>query len=99
VALGVSTGKVAMPSLAGLALSDARAQLARLALTPAKVDSQYSDDFAAGVVVSSKLKAGAKVAPHTGVNLTVSGGRATCPQCRARRAARTKLCTKCGFKF
>jgi eukaryotic-like serine/threonine-protein kinase len=99
VELGVSTGKVAMPSLAGLALPDARARLARLALTSAKVDSQYSDDYPADVVVSSKLTAGAKVAPHTGVNLTVSGGRATCPQCGTRREARAKFCTKCGFKF
>jgi hypothetical protein len=99
VELGVSTGKVAMPSLAGLALPDARARLARLALTSAKVDSQYSDNYPADVVVSSKLKAGARVASHTGVNLTVSGGRATCPQCKARREARARFCTKCGFKF
>jgi len=99
VELGVSTGMVGIPSLAGLALPDARAQLAKLALTPAKVDSQYSDDYAAGTVVSGKLKAGTKVVPHTGVGLTVSAGRATCPQCGARREARAQFCTKCGYKF
>jgi serine/threonine-protein kinase len=99
VKLGVSTGTVEIPSLAGLALPDARERLARLALTSAKVDSQYSDDYAAGMVVSSQLKAGTKVAPHTSVGLAVSSGRATCPQCGARREARAVFCTKCGFKF
>ena len=90
---------VEIPSLAGLALPDARARLSRLALTPAKVDSQFSDEYPAEVVVSSKLKAGTKVAPHSAVGLTVSAGRVTCPQCGARRGARAKFCTKCGFKF
>jgi serine/threonine-protein kinase len=99
VKLGVSTGTVEIPSLVGLALPDARARLSRLALTPAKVDSQFSDEYPAEVVVSSKLKAGTKVAPHSAVGLTVSAGRVTCPQCGARRAARAKFCTKCGFKF
>lgn len=99
VTLKVSTGRVSVPALAGLSLADARGRLARVALTPAKVDSQYSDDYAAGTVVSSGLKAGAKAAPHTSVGLTLSAGRATCPECEARREARAKFCTKCGFKF
>ena len=99
VDLRVSTGTVKMPSLAGLALPDARARLARLALTSAKVDSQYSDEYPANMVVSGKLEAGTKVAPHTSVGLTVSAGRATCPQCGTRREARAKFCTKCGYKF
>jgi eukaryotic-like serine/threonine-protein kinase len=99
VELRVSTGEVEMPVLAGLALPDARARLAELALTPAKVDSQYTDDYASGIVVSSKLKAGTKVVPHSSVGLTVSAGRVTCPQCGARRAAGAKFCTTCGFRF
>jgi eukaryotic-like serine/threonine-protein kinase len=99
VELTVSTGSVEVPSLAGLALSDARARLAGLALNSPKVDSQYNDDYAAGIVVSSGPKAGTRVAPHSVVGLTFSIGRATCPQCGARRAALAKFCTKCGFKF
>jgi beta-lactam-binding protein with PASTA domain len=90
---------VEMPSLVGLSLPDARARLSELALTPAKVDSQYTDDYASGVVISSKLKAGTRVVPHSSVGLVVSGGRATCPECGARRAAGAKFCTTCGFKF
>jgi serine/threonine-protein kinase len=99
VGLRVSSGEVEMPSLVGMALPDARARLSELALTPAKVDSQYTDDYASGVVISSKLKAGTKVASHSSVGLTISAGRATCPQCGARRAAGAKFCTTCGFKF
>ena len=99
VTLNVSTGRVSVPVLAGLTLADARGRLARLALTTAKVDSQFSDDYSVDIVLSSGLKAGTKVAPHSSVALTVSAGRATCPQCGARRVARAKFCTKCGFKF
>ena len=99
VKLGVSTGMVEMPSLAGLALADARARLAKLALTSASVDSQYSDDYADGMVVAGKVKAGTKLAPHSNVGLTLSAGRATCPQCGTRRAAGAKFCAKCGYKF
>jgi serine/threonine-protein kinase len=99
VGLRVSSGEVEMPSLAGMALPDARARLSALALTPANVDSEYTDDYASGVVVSSKLKAGTKVVPHSSVGLTVSAGRVTCPQCGARRAPGAKFCTTCGYKF
>ena len=99
VKLTVSTGAVAVPVLAGATLADARARLTTLALPAGKVDSQYSDKYAAGVVVSSGLKAGTKVAPHSSVGLTVSAGRATCPQCGTRREARAKFCTKCGFQY
>lgn len=99
VELRVSTGSVEIPALAGMALPDARARLSELALTPAKVDSQYTDEYASGVVISSKLKAGTKVVAHSSVGLTISAGRVTCPECGARRAVGAKFCTTCGFKF
>jgi hypothetical protein len=99
VTLTVSTGMVAVPDLAGMTLDDARAQLARLALTEVKVDSPYSDRDSIGIVLSSKPDAGAKLAPHSPVGLTVCGGRATCPDCGARRQAGAQFCTTCGYRF
>jgi hypothetical protein len=99
VGLRVSSGTVVMPSIVGMALADAREQLAKLALSPAKVDSQYSDKYAAGQVTNANSKPGTRVAPHSDVRLSVSAGRATCPDCGARREAGAKFCTKCGYKF
>jgi eukaryotic-like serine/threonine-protein kinase len=99
IGLRVSSGEVEMPTLAGLALPDARAKLSDLALVPAKVDSQYTDDYASGVIISSMPKAGTSVTPRSSVGLVVSAGRVTCPQCGSRRAAGAKFCTTCGYRF
>jgi eukaryotic-like serine/threonine-protein kinase len=99
VALKVSSGMVAMPVLSGLSLDEALAKLAKVALDAARVDSQYSDSHGVGAVISGGAKPGTKLAPRTGVSLTVSNGRATCPQCGSRREARAKFCTKCGYQF
>jgi serine/threonine-protein kinase len=99
VVLKVSSGMVAVPTLAGLTLAEARARLTELTLTAAKVDSQYSDSQGVGIVVSTTTKAGTKLAPHSSVSLVISAGRATCPECGARREAGAKFCTKCGYKF
>ena len=99
VRLTVSSGRVEVPLLGGLALADARAKLAQLALTPGKVDSQFSDKYAAGAVIAGDIAAGTKVTPHSSVGLTVSTGLATCPDCGAPREARAKFCTRCGYKY
>jgi hypothetical protein len=99
VVLKVSSGMVAVPVLAGLTLTEARARLAELTLTATRVDSQYSDSYAAGLVVSSGAKAGTKLVPRSSVNLMVSAGRGICPQCGSRREAGAKFCTKCGYKY
>ena len=99
VVLKVSSGMVAVPSLGGLTLAEARARRAELALTAVKVDSQYSDSYDAGVVVSLATKTGTKLVPHSSIGLTVSAGRATCPQCGTRRGAGARFCTNCGYKF
>jgi serine/threonine-protein kinase len=99
VKLRVSGGMVAMPELAGIALDEARAQLARLAIDTVELDSQYHDGYAAGMVMATSLKVGTKVAPHTSVRLTVSAGRATCLQCGAQREPYATFCTKCGYKY
>ncbi len=99
VRISVSSGMVAVPVLAGLTLDEARARLAELALTATRVDSQFSDSHRAGLVVSSLAKSGSRLAPRSGVSLTVSMGRATCPQCGARREPGARFCTKCGYKF
>jgi serine/threonine-protein kinase len=99
VVLKVSSGLVAVPSLAGLTLAEARARLAELTLTAAKVDSQYSDCQGVGIIVSTAAKSGTKLAPHSSVSLVISAGRATCPECGTRRETGAKFCTKCGYKF
>jgi serine/threonine-protein kinase len=99
VALKVSSGMVAMPVLTGLPLEQARARLADVALAATRIDSQFSDTHGAGVVIAGGAKAGTKLPPRSGVSVTVSNGRATCPQCEARREARAKFCTKCGYQY
>jgi serine/threonine-protein kinase len=99
VRISVSTGMVAVPVLAGLTVDEARARLTELALRAVRIESAYSDGHATGIVVSSAAKPGSRLSPHSSVNLTVSAGRATCPQCGARREPGAKFCTKCGYKF
>lgn len=99
VSVYVSTGMVPVPPLGGATLEQARNRLRVLALEVGRTDSQYTDDYARGSVAASEPKAGAKLAPHAPVNLLVSRGRATCPECGTRRQSGAQFCTNCGYKF
>jgi len=95
----VSTGLVDVPVLAGLGLAEAQADLKRAALTLAKVDSQYSDVYTRGTVMAVGPKSGSRLRPHAEVTMTVANGRATCPECGAKREPGANFCVKCGYKF
>jgi serine/threonine-protein kinase len=97
--MSVSSGQVRVPELVGSSLAQAREVLAKAALVLVKVDSQYSDSQGPGVVMVSGPKGGSRVKPRAEVTLTVANGRATCPECRARRAPGANFCEKCGYQF
>jgi serine/threonine-protein kinase len=99
IELKVSSGLVAVPSVAGLSLAEATSRLSAAGLDIAKVDSQYSDYYAAGLVKSTEPKPDSRLKPHAGVSLTVVRGRATCPECGAKREAGAFFCVRCGYKY
>jgi hypothetical protein len=95
----LSTGMVTVPPLGGLAVEEARARLRTLALDVGSTGAQYTDNFASGSVAATEPNAGTRLAPHARVNLLVSQGRATCPECGTRRQAGAKFCTSCGYRY
>jgi len=68
--------RVAVPSLAGTSLSQARSAITGAKLAVGKVTEQPSDTVAKGVVISSSPAAGAKVESGASVGLVVSSGKA-----------------------
>jgi serine/threonine-protein kinase len=99
VELKVSSGLVAVPSVAGLSLAEATRRLSAAGLDVAGVDSQYSDYYAAGLVKSTEPKPDSRLKPHADVVLTVVSGRATCPKCGTKREAGAFFCVRCGHKY
>ncbi len=99
VQLQVSTGLATVPVLAGLSLEEAAERLRSVGLSVVRVDSQYSDIYPAGQVVSVGPKSGSRIRPEAAVTLTVAAGRATCPECGAKREPKAEFCIRCGHKY
>lgn len=98
VKLLVSRGRVTMPDLRGQTVDEATALLARYG-TKVIVETAYSDQAEFGTVAQTRPDVGQTITPQTRVLLTVSGGRATCPKCRARREPQARFCIRCGYRF
>ncbi len=99
VRLKVSSGFATVPVLAGYTPEEATERLRSVGLDVAQVDSQYSDVYPAGEVMAVGPKSGSKVASGASIRLTVAAGRATCPECGARREPKAQFCIRCGHRF
>lgn len=76
VTMYVSLGadKAEVPSLVGRSLADAQAALSAVGLSDGSVTEEYSNEYAAGIVISQKTDAGTKVKKGTSVDYVVSKG-------------------------
>ena len=103
VTVTVSSGKpqVAVPSLAGVPLATATAQISSAGLVVGAVTHQSSDSYAVDAVISSNPSAGTQVAVGTTVALVVSSGQktVTVPDVRGQSQANaTTKMTNVGLK-
>lgn len=99
VQIRLSTGMIEIPSLTGLSRAEAEKLLRAAGLDSIIIASEYSDEVEIGRVIGVEPKSGAKVRAKTPVRLRIAAGRATCPQCSARREPGAQFCTRCGYRF
>lgn len=67
--------KVPVPDVRGKAENDAKSALTSAKLKAGSVTTEYSDDYAAGLVISQSKSAGEKVEEGTSIDLVVSLGK------------------------
>lgn len=75
VSKGKVPGKSIMPTIVGSALESARMTLEQYGITVGDVTYDFSDTFAANLVMSQSIEGGREVQPTDRVNLVVSKGK------------------------
>ena len=74
VSLGEKVTYVTVPNVVGSSLSSAKSTLSNYGLTAVEGTTEYSDTYAAGIVISQSPASGSSVEEGTKVTLTISAG-------------------------